>query len=80
MAKLHPHQEEALKRLKSGKVLVGGVGSGKSLVGASWALKQPNSGGIVVITTAILGGGLGIWAGMGGGVCDGRLHNGRNHG
>lgn len=52
MIKLHPHQEEALKRLKSGKVLVGGVGSGKSLVGASWALKQPNSGGIVVITTA----------------------------
>ena len=52
MVKLHPHQEEALKRLKSGKVLVGGVGSGKSLVGASWALKQPNSGGIVVITTA----------------------------
>lgn len=52
MAKLHPHQEEALKRLKSGKVLVGGVGSGKSFVGASWALKQPNSGGIVVITTA----------------------------
>ena len=52
MVKLHPHQEEALERLKSGKVLVGGVGSGKSFVGASWALKQPNSGGIVVITTA----------------------------
>lgn len=52
MVKLHPHQEEALARLKSGKVLVGGVGSGKSFVGASWALKQPNSGGIVVITTA----------------------------
>lgn len=52
MAKLYSHQEEALERLKSGKVLVGGVGSGKSLVGASWALKQPNSGGIVVITTA----------------------------
>ena len=52
MVKLHPHQEEALERLKSGKVLMGGVGSGKSLVGASWALKQPNSGGIVVITTA----------------------------
>ena len=52
MAKLYSHQEEALRRLKSGKVLVGGVGSGKSLVGAFWALKQPNSGGIVVITTA----------------------------
>jgi len=52
MAKLYSHQEEALERLKSGKVLIGGVGSGKSFVGASWALKQPNSGGIVVITTA----------------------------
>lgn len=52
MAKLRSHQEKALERLKSGKVLVGGVGSGKSFVGASWALKQPNSGGIVVITTA----------------------------
>lgn len=52
MAKLRSHQEKALERLKSGKVLVGGVGSGKSFVGASWALKQPNSGSIVVITTA----------------------------
>lgn len=52
MAKLHPHQERALERLKSGKVLLGGVGSGKSLTGASWALKQPNTGGIYVITTA----------------------------
>ena len=52
MAKLHDHQERALERLKNGRVLVGGVGSGKSLVAASWALKQPNTGGIFVITTA----------------------------
>lgn len=52
MTKLHPHQEQALERLKSGKVLLGGVGSGKSLTGASWALTQPNTGGIYVITTA----------------------------
>lgn len=36
MNKLYPHQEEALKNLSSGKVLVGGVGSGKSLTSIAW--------------------------------------------
>lgn len=51
-AKLYSHQEEALGLLQSGKVLVGGVGSGKSRVGASWALSQADPRKIVVITTA----------------------------
>nr|DAT35087.1 MAG TPA: Chromatin remodeling complex ATPase [Caudoviricetes sp.] len=51
-AKLYSHQEEALRLLQSGKVLVGGVGSGKSRVGASWALSQADESKIIVITTA----------------------------
>lgn len=50
--KLYSHQEEALRLLHSGQVLVGGVGSGKSRVGASWALSQADESKIVVITTA----------------------------
>jgi len=50
--KLYSHQEEALGLLQSGKVLVGGVGSGKSRVGASWALSQADESKIIVITTA----------------------------
>ena len=50
--KLYSHQEEALGLLRSGKVLVGGVGSGKSRVGASWALSQADESKIIVITTA----------------------------
>lgn len=52
VAKLYSHQEEALGLLRSGKVLVGGVGSGKSRVGASWALSQADESKIIVITTA----------------------------
>lgn len=52
VTKLYSHQEEALGLLRSGKVLVGGVGSGKSRVGASWALSQADVGKIIVITTA----------------------------
>lgn len=52
VAKLYSHQEEALGLLHSGKVLVGGVGSGKSRVGASWALSQADPKNIIVITTA----------------------------
>ena len=41
-----------MRLLHSGKVLVGGVGSGKSRVGASWALSKADAKKIVVITTA----------------------------
>ena len=50
--KLYSHQEEALRLLHNGNVLVGGVGSGKSRVGASWALSKADARKIVVITTA----------------------------
>ena len=50
--KLYSHQEEALRLLHSGQVLVGGVGSGKSRVGASWALSQADESKIIVIATA----------------------------
>lgn len=50
--KLYSHQEEALGLLRSGNVLVGGVGSGKSRVGASWGLSQADESKIIVITTA----------------------------
>lgn len=50
--KLYSHQEEALRLLHSGQVLVGDVGSGKSRVGASWALSNADAKKIVVITTA----------------------------
>lgn len=50
--KLYSHQEEALRLLHGGQVLVGGVGSGKSRVGASWALSQAGPEKIIVITTA----------------------------
>lgn len=51
-ARLYSHQEEALGLLQSGNVLVGGVGSGKSRVGAAWALSQADESKIIVITTA----------------------------
>ena len=47
---LFSHQEEALGRLENGKILVGGVGSGKSLVGAAWASSMDRD--VYVITTA----------------------------
>lgn len=49
---LYSHQEEALRLLHNGQVLVGCVGSGKSRVGASWALSQADESKIIVITTA----------------------------
>lgn len=52
MFKLMPHQEEVLNRLSNGKILWGGVGSGKSITALSYYLRKDLVGDIYVITTA----------------------------
>lgn len=52
LEKLRPHQEEALKQMRDGKILWGGVGSGKSRVAvAYYELEHPHQD-VYVITTA----------------------------
>lgn len=50
--KLYPHQEKAVKQLSSGKILSGGVGSGKSLTALSFYIQEYNHLDLYVITTA----------------------------
>lgn len=49
---LMPHQEEVLDRLSNGKILWGGVGSGKSMVALAYYFHKDQCGDLIVITTA----------------------------
>lgn len=52
MFELHEHQREAIAKLHTGSVLVGDVGSGKSITALEYARRKHPASLIVVITTA----------------------------
>lgn len=52
MAELRTHQKSALARLGIGKILTGGVGSGKSMVAVAYYAKMKSKKPVIVITTA----------------------------
>lgn len=49
---LYSHQKDALKNLSNGKILVGGVGSGKSLTAVAYYQKVEADADVFVLTTA----------------------------
>lgn len=50
--KLYPHQKEAVEKLSSGKILVGDVGTGKTLTAAAYYIQKEAPKDVYVITTA----------------------------
>lgn len=48
---LLPHQQEAVKKMSNGKILYGGVGTGKTFTALSYYLQNESDRDIIVITT-----------------------------